>query len=138
MTDNEHNLSTSKIHTNKIDNADDIDQSMIAKDNGDDDDDGGGGGGGGDVIAATADNDDDDDNDGDDIVVTTNANVKAMRSSVKRRNYQRKRKSITVEQISSFLNVKNQKIPTPSSLRTTAKCEYDEKEVSSFFLNSFF
>ncbi|VDM92168.1 unnamed protein product [Litomosoides sigmodontis] len=116
MTDNEHNLSATKIHANKIDDGD-IDRSMIADGNNGDDDDG----------------DDDDAADGDDVVVKRDANVDATRGSVKRRNYQRKRKSEAVEQISSFLNVKNRKIPTPSAFRPTPKCEYAEKEVSSFF-----
>lgn len=95
MTDNEHSLSTTKVHTN-MDKIRGIDQS-ISK--------------------------------GDDIV-TADTNMEAVRSSVKRRHYQRKRKEGTVEQISSFPIEKDPEIPTPPSLHTAVKSEHDEKEVS--------
>ncbi|KAL3991027.1 hypothetical protein ACH3XW_34190 [Acanthocheilonema viteae] len=64
-----------------------------------------------------------------DNIVTTDTDVEAVRSSVKRRHYQRKRKEGAVEQISSFPIEKNPKIPTPPSLHATVKSEYDEKEI---------
>uniref|UniRef100_A0A915PS76 Uncharacterized protein n=1 Tax=Setaria digitata TaxID=48799 RepID=A0A915PS76_9BILA len=112
MTDNEHNLSTIKAHSQmgKNDTADGIAQPISVDDN-------------------------------DDRTVT-NISAEVAISSVKRRHYQRKRREEIVDHHnSSFLINKELKIPTPpplSTLRATIKSEFDEKEKAVSPVNQLF